>query len=59
MTSERGETMYETIHVVIEQGDNKVHFAFNQFDDAREFANTCMETADKGTKVIFYEDKDA
>lgn len=46
---------YETFHVEIEQGDNKVHFAFNQFDDAREFADTCMETCDKGTKVIFWE----
>lgn len=49
---------YETFHVEIEQGDNKVHFAFNDLDDAREFVLDCMETADKGTKVIFYEDKE-
>lgn len=56
MTSNSG---YETFHVEIEQGENKVHFAFNEFDDAREFVLVCMETADNGTKVIFYEDKDA
>lgn len=55
MTSNSG---YETFHVEIEQGDNKVHFAFNEFSEAKDFADTCMETADKGTKVIFYEDKE-
>ena len=49
---------YETFHVEIEQGDNKVHFAFNDFSDAKDFADTCMETCDKGSRVIFYEDKE-
>lgn len=49
---------YETFHVEIEQGGNKVHFAFNDLDDAREFVLDCMETADKGSRVIFYEDKE-
>lgn len=49
---------YESFHVEIEQGDNKVHFAFNEFGDAQEFVNTCLETVDKGSRVIFYEDKE-
>ena len=48
----------ERYHVVIQQGDNEVHFAFNEFDDAREFVLVCMETCDKGSRVIFYEDKE-
>lgn len=46
---------YETFHVEIEQGDNKVHFAFNEFSDAKDFADTCMETCDMGSRVIFWE----
>lgn len=57
MTNERGESM-ERYHVIIQQGDNEVHFAFNQFGDAQEFAFTCMETCDKGSRVIYYEDED-
>ena len=55
MTSNSGN---ETFHVEIEQGDNKVHFAFYEFSDAKDFADTCMETVNKGSRVIFYEDKE-
>jgi len=54
----KGVNSMERYHVVIQQGDNEVHFAFNQFGDAQEFAFTCMETVDKGSRVIFYEDKE-
>ena len=56
MTSERGESM-EKYHVILEQGDNVIRFAFNRLCDAQEFMNTCIETVDTGTKVIFYEDE--
>lgn len=42
--------------VDLQQGENIIHFAFNDFDDAKEFAVECMECADAGTKVIYWED---
>lgn len=48
----------EHYHVIVQQDDNKVHFAFNDFSDAMKFATTCMEAVDKGTEVIYYEDKE-
>lgn len=51
----KGVKSMERYHVVIQQGDNEVHFAFNEFSDAKDFADTCMETCDKGSRVIFWE----
>lgn len=46
----------ENFHVEVSQGENKIHFAFNSFSDAKEFANTCMEVADEGARVTYYQD---
>lgn len=42
--------------VILQQGENIIKFAFNEYKDAQEFILTCMECADKGTMVTFYEE---
>ena len=51
----KGEKM-DRYKVDLQQGENIIHLAFNDFDDAKEFAVECMECADAGTKVIYWED---
>lgn len=46
----------EQFKVILQQGENIIKFAFNEYKDAQEFILSCMECADKGTMVTFYEE---
>lgn len=48
----------ERYKVDLQQGDSIIHFAFNEYKDAQSFAIECMDTADAGTKVIYWEESE-
>ena len=44
--------------VAVKQNEATVHFGFNKMSDALEFVGDCVETADEGTKVTIFENKE-
>ena len=44
--------MINPYRIEIEQNGAKVGFEFNNMSDARDFADTCLEVCDTGTKII-------